>query len=266
VSKTGGRKLTKRLGVLRTVALLCGIATGAASATSHVFIRNEEGVWLGSDSLIGHNDGSGKTVFSSVCKVSVVKNRLIFSAGFFKSIPLIKSQEDALPLESIDATVDKLFQLMATNHMDVTTDPKYNLNMLVVNVGVIQVSNGEFSGKMLGQTDALNGQIISINEFKFGVPHGYGDAISRENHAAITDPALADKIVSNPKAEILRLLQEEAIMRPEAVKGPFTVLLLRNDGTVSDFSDQPMCTIPPEAAYIPPKRSSTQPSTTKSQK
>lgn len=201
---------------------------------------------------MSHTDGSGVTTLSNVCKVSIVRNRFIFNAGHFKSIPVIKSQEDTLPLESIDVTVDKLLSFMATNHMDMTGDPMNSPLLLVVNAGIIQVSNNEFSAKMIGQTDSLVPQIIYIREFTYGVPHGYGDAIARDREAAAADPSLAKKIAADPKAEILKLLQEESSTQPDAVGGPFTVLLLRNDGTVSDFSDQPMCKIPPEARYTAP--------------
>jgi hypothetical protein len=199
-----------------------------------------------------HNNGHGHRTFLTVCKVSIVKGRLIFNAGFFKSIPLIKSQEDALPIQPISVTADNLFQLMSTNHQDVTEDPKYSSSLFVVNVGVVQVANGQFSVNILGQTDALGNETRYVKEFKFGVPHGYGESIEHVQEATAADPSLAQKIASDPKAELLKLLNEETILNP-AVKGPFTILLLRNDGTVSDFSDEPLCEVPPEAVYIAPK-------------
>ena len=51
------------------IAFLYLLARNAAWATSHIFVRNSEGVWLASDSLVLHNDGKSVTTAHS-CKVS----------------------------------------------------------------------------------------------------------------------------------------------------------------------------------------------------
>jgi hypothetical protein len=244
------QNLWNRLLASATVALLCTAASRPALATSHIFIRNAEGVWLGSDTLNIHNDGLGHITSSTVCKVSIVRNRLIFNAGFFKNLPRLKSQEDALPLEPLNVTIEKLFKLMEPNHMDIRDDPHYSNDLFVVNVGIVQVSFGQFDGEKLGQTDEPRNQDVYTKEFKIGVPHGYGDVLSRETPLAVSNPRVAQQNAANPKTKILRLLREEAKIN-SGVRAPFTILLLRNDGTVSDFSDKPVCTIPNDAAYKP---------------
>jgi hypothetical protein len=190
-------------------------------ATSHVFVRNSEGVWLASDSLVIHNDGKQVTS-SKQCKVAISRGQLFFNTGFFKDMKLLRSQESALPFANMAATEASVNELLKTNHMDMSNDPKHTPDQLVVNAGIL---------------------------------HGFGDAVNRVRDAAGKDPVLATRIAKNPKQELLKVLEEEAIMRNGEVEGPFTVLLLHNDGTVSDYSDQHLCVIPESALHIEENRS-----------
>jgi hypothetical protein len=233
-------------------ALLFLFTTGS-NATSHVFVRNEEGVWLASDSLQYHNDGQRITA-SHVCKVAISKGQLFFNAGFFKNLTLLKEQESALPFASLDVTRDSIGRLLLSNHMDLSQDPRHNPTQLVVNTGTLQVENSVFRAVMTGQTDSMKDYDKFVLKFTIGIPHGYGTVVDRVRDLAAQDPTAAARIAANPKAELLNILEEEAIMRPSEVEGPFTVLLLHNDGTVSDFSDKPLCMIPENAQYIGPSK------------
>jgi len=163
---------------------------------------------------------------------------------------LLRSQEAALPFEDAKVTKALILELLKTNHMDLTRDPTHTADQLVVNSGILQVDGHGFTELMFGQTDDLRLQSMPVNEIKMGVPHGFGTTINRVRDEAYKDPALAAWIAGHPKEELLKILNEEASTRPTEVEPPFTVLLLHNDGTVSDYSDQPLCTIPADAVHV----------------
>jgi hypothetical protein len=234
-----------------TFAILFLFTTGS-NETSHVFVRNEEGVWLASDSLIIHSDGHQRTK-THTCKVAITKGQLFFNAGFFKDMELLREQESALPFASMEATKNSVWELLKTNHMDLSQDPKHNATQLVVNTGILQVDSSVFRAALLFQTDSMQNLYKSLLKFTVGIPHGYGNVVDRVNKLAAQDPTVAARIAADPKSELLKILEEEASTRPE-VEGPFTALLLHSDGTVSDFSDKPLCTIPESARYIGPSK------------
>jgi hypothetical protein len=212
-------------------------------------VRNAEGVWLASDTLVIHNDGQRFTS-SHGCKVVISHGQIFFNMGFFKDVKLLVSQEEKLPFDSIDNTQKAILELLKTNHMDLSRDPKHTPNQMIVNTGILQVENSVYRARMVGQTDDLRPMDRYVKEFKMGIPHGYGDAVERVRHAAADDPAVAERIAKNPKQELLKILGEESIMRNDEVQGPFTVLLLHPDGTVSDYSDESFCTIPDSAKHL----------------
>jgi hypothetical protein len=84
-----------------------------------------------------------------------------------------------------------------------------------------------------------------------GIPHGFPDPIVVQfRDAAVNDPAIAAWNAAHPREELLKILNQEATTRSDLVEPPFTILLLHNDGTVSDYSDQPLCTIPANAVHV----------------
>jgi hypothetical protein len=111
-------------------------ASVTGQATSHAFVRNEHGVGLASDSLNINKDGKLITK-SQVCKVVISKGRLLFNAGYFQDVRLLMRQEAALPFEDIRVTKKRVVQLLASNHMDMSNDPRNSPTRLVVNSGAL---------------------------------------------------------------------------------------------------------------------------------
>jgi hypothetical protein len=217
-------------------------------ASAVVFARNEEGVWLVSDSLEGHSDGS-QTTYSHRCKVVISRGRLIFNVGHFKDLLLLRSQEADLPFENIDVTKNAITKLLETNHMDMSGDPKNAPNLLVVNTGIVQVEDSIFQARMIGQMDSMQNAIRFIKDWKMGFPHGMGDATQLARDESLLDPEVAARIMENPKTELMKIMMEEVKSRPDEVGGPFTILLLHSDGTISDFSDNSLCRVPPDVVH-----------------
>jgi hypothetical protein len=173
------------------VSLIFFLTATTGHATAHVFVQTSEGVWLGSDSLIIHK---GHAV--NRCKVVISRGRLIFNAGFFKDSTLLRVEEAALPLKDARATRDAILELLKTNHMDLTGDPKHTPDQAVVNAGILQVDGEVFTELMFGQADDLRTAGRYVKDLKMGVPHGFGDSINRVRDAAYKDPALATWIQS----------------------------------------------------------------------
>jgi hypothetical protein len=216
-------------------------------ATSHVFVLNEDGVWLVSDTLWLHNDGNTVTSFNK-CKVVMTKGRLIFNAGGFTDLTALREQENALPIEDIRATEAKAVNLMKP-YLQRTMFP--NSDLMVMNVGIIQVQDGVFAARWAGLSQDLSeGYDDWVKTFRPGVPHGYGDIVKKVNAETLTDPTVEERIAKNPKGELIKMLEEETKSRPEVVGPPFSVLLLHRDGTISDMSDTPICEVPKDIEYV----------------
>jgi hypothetical protein len=228
--------------------LVLFLASISAEATAHVFIQTKEGVWLGSDSLNLHTSEGGKQNSSSKCKVVISRGRLIFNAGYFKDVDLLTSQEAALPINKAETTMDSILELLKTNHMDTWGIPNYTPGGFIVVAGILQVDHHVFTKLMSAQRDDFKDH----QEFftKMGVPYGVADSMAQFREAALIDPAIAAWITANPKKELLKILNQEATTRSDLVGKPFTIFLLHNDGTVSDYSDQPLCTIPADAVHV----------------
>jgi hypothetical protein len=121
-----------------------------AMATEHLLVANEQGVWLGSDSLALHNDGK-ETTQSQHCKVVISRGRLIFNMGYFKDLALLEAQETKLPFASLDVTMNSILDFMKTNQSDVSNAPWYSKNNVYVNSGIVQAQNTIFSAIKFGQ-------------------------------------------------------------------------------------------------------------------
>ncbi len=228
-------------------ALLLSAKVGGA--TEHVFVRNQDGVWLVSDSLTIHIDRNGRSTQSTGCKVAISRGQLFFNRGAFRDVRLLLSQENALPFSDIITTKASIQKYLTGNHQDVT-DPLRLPDSPVVQTGILQVEDGVFRAEIIGQTKSFDKVGRTIPEMRIGVPHGFGEAVRRINMQAFADSSVASRIAANPEQELLKMIKEEAIMHEDIIKAPFTVLLLRPDGTVSDFSDERLCTIPPGAIHI----------------
>jgi hypothetical protein len=216
--------------------------TMTGHATVHVFVQTSEGVWLASDSLIVHN---GEKV--NHCKVVISRSRLIFNTGDFRDSTLLRSEESTLPFADIKATIAAMVPLFSTNHMH--SPGQYSPLLADVAGGVVQVHDSVFQEQMFQQNVDLATFQIPVN-IMIGIPRGFGDAVNEANVAARKDSVYAARIASHPKEELLKIVADEATRRPSEVGPPFSVLLLHNDGTVSDYSDERFCTIPADAAHV----------------
>ena len=219
----------------------------SCSATSHVFVLNEDGVWLVSDTLWLHSDGITVTSFNK-CKVVMTKGRIIFNAGGFTDLNALHEQENALPVEDIQVTEAKAMDLMKP-YLQRTLLP--NSDRMVMHVGIIQVQDGVFTARWAGLSEDLTkGYDAYVKAFRPGVPHGYGDIVTKVNAETLTDPAVEQRIAKDPKAELIKILEEETKNHPGLVGPPYSVLLLHRDGTISDMSDTLACEVPKEIEYV----------------
>jgi hypothetical protein len=71
---------------------------------------------------------------------------------------------------------------------------------------------------------------------------GLDDISGMANHWAKTDPEYKDWLIKNPKLGLTQILDEESSKDPHDIGPPYTVFLLRPDGTVIDNSDDPKLT------------------------
>ncbi len=216
------------------------LLTVSLHATSHVYVLTEDGVWLASDSLLYHNDDSTLTR-STTCKVVIRSGRLLFNAGYFQNFAALKRAESALPLESPRRTVERALDIMRINHQDLPLSLANRPDLAAEDVGVVQVVGGTYrSYQALLATDLSTHAIVTVT-LQEGIPHGFGSGVDAAQQRASRDPAYAKRIARSPKTELIRILESEASEPNSMIGGPFTVFLLRPDGSVSDFSDQRIC-------------------------
>jgi hypothetical protein len=227
------------LGLLLAPACPC-------SATTHIFVLNKEGIWVGSDSL-----GYRKGVERAFCKVAASHKRLILNTGSFVDVDKLVRDENELPEMSFLAMQDALAALLKKS---VLLDKDY----LVKPVSGDPVSGGEIILLQFvdGQPRAEAMVISPLGDewrrwFKLvdGQPHGVGipQLVDSFNLSAKEGSSGAAEVAKNPKVEILRMLQAEADALPGFSGPPYSVLLLKPDGTISDFSEKPVCAVPPKA-------------------
>ena len=210
-------------------------------ATSHVYVLTSDGVWLASDTLMFHDDGSVLTR-SSVCKVVVSSGRLLFNAGYFQDFAALKRSESVLPLEDPEVTVEKVVKIMRGNHQTLPVGIANRADVAAEDAGIVEVvAAGDFrSYKAFLATDLFARRIVPV-PLREGIPYGFGTKVDEARARASRDPEYAKRIARSPKAELIRILESEA-SEPNAMGGPpYTVFLLRPDGSVSDFSDKPVC-------------------------
>jgi len=210
-------------------------------ATSHVYVLTNDGVWLASDTLMYHDDGSELTR-SSVCKVVISSGRLLFNAGYFGDFAALKRSESVLPLEDPEVTVEKVLKIMRGNHQDLPVGTANRADVAAEDAGIVEVvAAGDFrSYKAFLATDLTARRIVAV-PLREGIPYGFGKGVEEARERASRDPEYAKRITRSPKAELIRILESEA-SEPNAMVGPpYTVFLLRPDGSVSDFSDKRIC-------------------------
>lgn len=234
-----------------TLILFC--LSQMAYATSEAFVRGRGGVWVASDTLLSHAD-NGHVTKSTICKVIVQRGRIMFNAGEFSDVRRLMTVEAGVPqadFETSSRFIATLLRQYSWLPDGSPTDPSWGGQSF----GVVQVVNGLYSGGMVTLSVDLHHYHKSpvLPPFTAGIPHGFSDAVERERIAAQTDAALRRWISEHPKAELLKMLREETQNPLEGVAPPYTVFLLHEDGTVSDYSRVHVCKIPEDALYrVPP--------------
>jgi hypothetical protein len=239
------------------LALLCG---QFCSATSHVWLYTGDGIWIASNSLLEHVEHNRPPIKRVSCKVVVSKNRVVMNAGEFANMDdlLREERRPSLSEMTIEQVGTRLMALMSSNY---NLDAPHPLGMLAL----IEFRMAHFEGS---EPRILRGvyllelpktpdapRSISIES---GIPYGVGldDIIGMANHRAKTDPEYKDWLIKNPKLGLTQILDEEASKDPHDIGPPYTVFLLRPDGTVIDNSDDPKltnCFIASDAKYVPSK-------------
>ena len=222
-----------------TVCAMLWLSAYPCWCTSHLFVLNKDGIWVASDSLVTHNDGRPP---STVCKVVKGNGRLLLMTGTFRdSDEILKAERRLRDLPG------------AFFAMDVDRILKKNVLMDGPGAGIImlQVEDGQSLGLFL-QVDGKGNPIHPYSYFAQaieGVPHGTGPdekttkMIKTFHDEAQNDPLIRAKISKNPKDELLQMLKKVADADPADVGPPFTVFLLKLDGSITDFSapDSKIC-------------------------
>ena len=183
----------------------------------------------------------------TVCKAYLSPNRIMFSAGHFRELDQMPKDFENLPLADLGSTVDNMLRIMRWNMQDPASPPLQPDHFFsAASLGVIQFREGHVEAKLgaLG-TDYAQVAYRDIDPAKFGVPRGLGtQQVIDRTHEVEANPTLAAQIAEHPKEELLRLLKSEAAEPNTNVGGPFTVLLMDNNGVVTDHSDNLVCLVP----------------------
>ncbi len=230
------------------LSLLCFVVE--ASATSHILMKNKEGVWIASDSLMRHGLPSGDSSLINVCKVSFAHNRVIVGAGHFTSYPLFLSQADQLPHTSLDREMRMLGRLLVKYGLKIESEATAKQLL----PGQYEADQGAIilEANPNGEHGIFDADQITLQRTKFdfqakwmqlndGIPHGMGELVEREWAKAATDPKLARNNSENPKKSLLHIIEEEAKRNASEVGGPFSVILMKPNGDLVDYSDDPIC-------------------------
>lgn len=247
----------KMSNVAAIVGLTC-ILISPCYATSHIFVMSDKGdVWLVSDTLEVNRDYSyylkrDIVTKATVCKVSLERGRIVFDAGFFTDAAQMRSAVLALPSRDVDVVAENtkpILKQYSWNPPTVPIDP----HLIAHAAGIIQVVNGVFSADLIELATDLQtfNPLVVRPPITAGIPHGFGPVVDTERHAAETDSNIRLKISEHPEAELLRMVKEATHLDPDSIGPPFTVLVLHKDGTVSDYSSKPVCTIPENARATP---------------
>jgi hypothetical protein len=225
-----------------------------SEATSQIFVMNNDGVWLASDTLNIHNTQDGVQTRSEICKFVMRRGSVIFNAGSFSDIHKLQEEQMKLQISELDSQdmINNVTNLLLKYHADV---PYHDPNASELMTGIVTVKDGAFSAELyFEQEDLAHYDRKPILKFIPGHPHGFGDLVTKTRDAAFYDPALRAKIAANPKKELLQILSDEASEPGSLVGPPYTVLLLHPDGTISDYSDNNVCVVPKDAEYTEPKQ------------
>jgi hypothetical protein len=255
--RIGGRALkAKRWSWSMAVLLVFG--NGIGWATAHLFVWTDEGIWVASDSLNVHTDPNGSQIATHVCKTAVSKNRIVMNTGNFRSLEDLLISESHLPSMTVEQTSEALMDLIAQNHM-LNPSPPPNGGDPGVRFLLATFDHGKPTVKW-GEYDIWTAKRRTQEfQFRIGVLGGSGiPALTDEAHErSLNDPEYRKKIEQDPKKELTALLDKHVQVDRNSFGPPYSVLLLRPDGTIldeSDKSDEPLCTIPADAQYKAPQQ------------
>ena len=122
-------------------------------------------------------------------------------------------------------------------------------NIAYWRAGIIAVNDNTFAAEFYRLHNVEGPQHKEPRISPIGVPDGLGVLTEKFQDAAKADAEYRNKIETNPKEELIKILEEEAKAAPQVVGGPYTVFLLHPDGTISDYSEKKYCEIPKDAEY-----------------
>jgi hypothetical protein len=222
------------------VVLSASLAGTAANATTQIFVMTPQGVWVASDTL-RVNWRSGVRTSETVCKVVIGQSRLFFNAGYFADPLTLEKAEADLPLEDSSITAQKMYPILDRNYM---------AGRPTQMGGIVQLFKDQVEIALFGYDAARHHgpfEVISLS----GVLQGFGGkAFQERKNESLKGADYWRAILADPKGELTKVMESEADTRrdeegqPE-VGRPFTILLLKRDGTIVDYSDTPVCKIPP---------------------
>jgi hypothetical protein len=158
--------------------------------------------------------------------------------------------EVMLPLGSLDITVEGILDLMRDNFRVLPPELANRPDIFPEVGGLIQVMDGTFtSAKVQLASDHVH-QSHWVFVLRPGEPHGFGsDEVYEANQRGIKDSQYRLQMQVDPKLELTKILDKEAADGTGKVSGPFTVLLMHTDGSISDYSDRQICSVPEDARH-----------------
>lgn len=211
----------------------------AGRCTEVVYVVTEQGVWIAGDSLRIHSDVDGRETPLSLCKLYISPGRVFFNPGAFRDLAELAKDEVEHPLEDPLQTSRKVLLLLSRNRQGPPSENR------PLGAGFVQVRSGQFEAMLFG-TDKDQPGVVGWPVYMNvkGVPHGSGPNVDANRDAAFHDPKIAARFLKNPKGELLRMLREASADPKDRVSTPFSVLLLKADGTITDYSDNALCQNP----------------------
>lgn len=122
------------LAALAALAVLA-IRSVPANATAQVAVLTNEGIWIGSDTLLGTKKCYPNAAFlcepatrSTACKLVLTNSRIIFNSGVFNGFSSFQQEEASLPLEDLETTMNKIFPLLAARYGGKPDEPRRTPN------------------------------------------------------------------------------------------------------------------------------------------
>jgi hypothetical protein len=188
--------------------------------------------------------------------------------GLFQDLDRLAAEESEIPENvPIVRVAEQVDNLLLANHQFRFLDPGYRVTDYAYFAIVVQISSSSgkrctrarrsypiFRNWVIAQADDAARNNREVNLLELGLPFGFDNKAVRDNKLARKDPKLAIQFAADPKTELTKCLDRGVAERPWEVQPPYTFLLLRNDGTVSDMSDEQLCTIPDSVRYINPSK------------